>query len=142
MTLHVRQRTDSDCMLACIAMAAGKAYDEVFDQAWIDDVVERRGADRDFTNRALAHAGFEESRVWSCHVWNHHSRETLVTHLLHGRRAIISVPSLNHRDGWHVVYWDGANLFDPNDPANGKQIYRWIEQLAPCQIWTFDERRA
>lgn len=144
---HVYQRTNSDCMLACIAMAARKEYGEVWTPEWTAEVVERRGADYEFTQKALEHAGFHPwvngdvgKIVWHSHVREGMSREGLLRAMLHGRRAILSVPSLNHFAGWHAVFWDGGELFDPNNPGDGKQVYRWIDQLAPREIWIFDER--
>lgn len=141
MANQVFQKNDNDCMLACIAMAAGKGYDELWPQSWVDEVVEQRGASNEFTNKALEHAGFKTQQdCWKVNVWDNQSRDPMVRRLLSGRSAILSVPSLNWEGGLHVVFWDGASLFDPNDPATGKQVYRWIDQLAPREIWIFDER--
>lgn len=149
MTLHVYQKNNNDCMLACVAMAAGRPYDELWTAADIEDVIERQGADNKFTSDLLERAGFHPyvngdrgKIVWKVNVGDHQSRGHFLTGLLRGRRAILSVPSLNHFAGWHAVYWDGHELFDPNNPANGKQIYRWIEQLAPREVWVFDETPA
>lgn len=148
MTIHVQQKTSNDCMLACIAMAAGKTWEEVWDQTWLDRVCKAQGASDEFTKEALEHAGFHPyvngdvgKIVWTINVWNHFSREDFLQRLLSGRRAIISVPSLNHYGGWHVVFWDGHKLFDPNKGVEGKQYYRWLDHLAPRKLWIFDETK-
>lgn len=147
MTLHVFQKNGADCMLACIAMAAGKTYNELWTAEDSAEVVELGGSQPEHTKKLLERAGFHSdvngdqgAIVWKCHVWDNQSRDQLVRGLLRGRRAIISVPSLNNRAGWHVVFWDGQDLYDPNNPSAGKQIYRWIDQLAINTIWIFDER--
>lgn len=148
MTIHVLQKTNHDCMLACIAMAAGKTHEELWTQEDIDELVAMKGSSDDHTRTLLEKAGFEpyvngeiSKIVWSINIWDSHSREPFVQRLLSGRRAIISVPSLNNYGGWHVVYWDGHKLYDPNYLKEEKQYYRWIDQLAPRKIWIFDETK-
>lgn len=148
MTKHITQRNYNDCMLACIAMAAGKDYDELWSPELVQEIVESRGVSNDRANKLLEHAGFhpyvngDEGKI----VWRHNLSagvplcDGLLRNMLQGRRAILSVPSLNHLGGWHAVYWDGGELFDPNKGFDGKQHYQWLEHLTVRTIWIFDER--
>ena len=52
-----------------------------------------------------------------------------------GRRALMSVPSPNKPGGWHMIYWDGARIFDPS-PL--KTYTRWAD-LKPDNMSLFRE---
>ncbi len=56
--------------------------------------------------------------------------------MLWGRRACIQVKSKNCQDEFHIVYWDGQELFDPSN----KLTYTW-EEVEPIYIWLFNERQ-
>ena len=52
-----------------------------------------------------------------------------------GRRALLSVPSLNREGGWHMVYYDGRAVFDPSPLKS----YRCFEELMPDELVLFRE---
>lgn len=54
-----------------------------------------------------------------------------------GRRAILSVPSLNIENGVHAVYYDGHEIFDPSP----KLTYTKFSDLKPSHIVLFREPR-
>lgn len=56
-------------------------------------------------------------------------------HLTWGRRAILAVPSLNNEGGFHSVYWNGSQVFDPSR----YRTYASWEQLMPDEIILFAE---
>lgn len=134
-----KQRRTYDCHLCCIAMAAQKAPSVIFSRRIRDIIEKTKGSNRhDDTeiNKLMAMAGFEEGRdYWSVYVGGASSKGNVMG-LLQGRRALIQVPSLNHRKASHIVYWDGHELHDPST----KQIYRWLEQLVGAEyVWILNE---
>ncbi len=59
---------------------------------------------------------------------------TLGQHILFGRRAILSVPSMKTKGGWHLVYWTGQQLLDP-----GNNPERNVYELIPRTLLLFRE---
>ena len=55
--------------------------------------------------------------------------------MLWGRRALVTVPSLNIPKGWHMVYFDGLNVFDPSLA----KTYEHVTQLEPNELVLFRE---
>lgn len=109
MELPIQQKTSSDCVLASIAMALDKPYDEVWSSEDTKWTVDNRGiADKD---PWLKKAGI--TRYKEVHFL-YHMEQGYVHSLLWGRRALLSVHSLNIPGGYHMVYWDGQNLWDPS----------------------------
>lgn len=51
------------------------------------------------------------------------------------RKALLTVPSLNIPNGWHMVYTDGSDIFDPSS----LKTYTAWNQLMPDEIILFDE---
>lgn len=110
MTKLVTQKTGSDCVLAAIAMAVGKSYDEAWTAEDTDAVTECRGIN-DYTPW-MARQGLQEYVDYK-QVWTHDN--ATLSAMLWGRRAILAVASLNIDGGWHAVYWDGERLYDPSN---------------------------
>src|SRR5262249_28678854 len=52
-----------------------------------------------------------------------------------GRRALVTVPSLNNEGGHHMVLWSGREVFDP---STRKRYERW-QDLRPSEIVLFRE---
>ena len=119
---HVIQRTPHDCVLAAMAMAVGKDYDEAWTPEDTAAVVASKGvADWEpwFTKQ-----GLKEGRDWLV-VYCSHIEQNHLKALLFARPALLSVCSLNNSGGWHAVYWDGFKLWDP---SNRKQ-YEHLSSL-------------
>lgn len=140
MSALVTQKNYSDCMLAAIAMAAGKSYDELWTPEDSQLCVDKHGCTDEMTSTFLERIGFKvNTDVWRCYIyaanWNEYTKR-----LFKGRRAIFSIPSLNHEGGFHAVFWDGKKILDPNNGFPGKQFYQWIDHIAPPQsAWIFEE---
>jgi hypothetical protein len=128
MTTLIQQRTSSDCVLACIAMAAGaESWDQVWTQADADKVVESKGVSPFDYSDWGARAGLKFDY---CSIYDTMSQK-IVKYLLKGQRAILSVESLNIDGGSHAVFWDGNRLWDPNEGVPGKLAFR---HLHSCHI--------
>ena len=126
----IKQRNDNDCMLAAVAMVAGKEYDDIYTPEFVQKVVDARGCNHELTMEVMARAGL---KPWTIYVHGH--LDSYERRLLLGRTAVFSVASLNNRGGGHAVAWDGRDVFDPSP----KLIYQWLEHLVIETIYTFDE---
>lgn len=129
-----KQRADYDCMLACLATAVQKPYEELWTEEWQQIAQDKRGIYGDMIDTAFEQAGLRKNTDYWCVSIPEFIPLTHVRQLLSGRRAILQVRSLNVH-GWHLVYWAGEQLYDPSN----KQAYKWIDQCYPVYVWIFDE---
>lgn len=53
-----------------------------------------------------------------------------------GKPCIMTVPSLNLKDRWHAIAWDGKQILDPNHGYEGRKY--WTPEWAP---WTIGASR-
>jgi hypothetical protein len=117
MTALIPQRADDDCTLCCIAMATGIAYERVLEVALETRLGYRRHGVPGTASalQVLSALGVRHTRSMAFKMRDDDGLPAAPSaHVLWGRRAIVSVPSLNGFKGWHDVYWDGAHLFDPS----------------------------
>jgi hypothetical protein len=143
----VVQRNGTDCGVCCLAMATGLPYEEVLSKLTpeiynpnlalgepgsgmgdVDDALECLGLSSEYKDGyqsgdfARWNRGFYISpEYFRLMVW--------------GRRALMSVPSLNHEGRWHMVYTDGKRVLDPSP----KKRYTRFDQLKPEWITVFQE---
>lgn len=123
----VPQRATYDCVLACLAMATGRDYDDLWPQGFRDAVEKAKGTGSgDLHERAFELAGLEAKRDYIS-VYCGMAPTDIVRKMIWGRRALVQVPSLNHERSSHYVYWDGERVFDPST----KQRYQWLSSMAP-----------
>lgn len=110
MTRLVQQRTDDDCTLCCIAMATSLSYESVRASA----EKARLGYKAGFGTRSvwwvMRELGFDVKAIGAPDT----GAGALCRDLIWGRRAIVSLPSLNEWRGHHDLYWDGQQLHDPS----------------------------
>ncbi len=137
----IRQRTRHDCAICTIAMALDRAYDEVHAAG-----VESKGFDPEVGTRSeqgiLKHLGlsstYENGRAVGDFIDTRKGYETSTEAFRDrawGRRAILTVPSLNIVGGWHSVYWTGSQLLDPCL----LKTYESFDQLHPTEMILFRE---
>jgi hypothetical protein len=131
MTVLVRQRMDTDCGPACLAMLTARTLDEVIEMigdAW-DPVKGLRSE-----ARALTRLGFAEGSFIHLHNdWCITSE--FFRRFAWKRRALVCVPSKNMPGKWHLIYFDGKDVFDPSP----KLTYARFEELQPVELVLFDE---
>jgi hypothetical protein len=139
MTELVIQRTTHDCSPCCLAMALELPYDQIISLAgkdfdpekgmWsVQGVLERAG---------LSHA-YENGHPVGDFVQRHRGYEISAAYfrdLAWGRRALLSVPSLNF-GGHHMVFFDGRKVWDPSP----LKTYTDFSQLLPDELVLFRER--
>ncbi len=141
MTHLVKQRTPHDCAVACMAMLTGRTYDSVM--AAIGDAFDpEKGMAREET--ALKRLGFDNSYAsgepagnFVCLRRDWCISTKFFRRLAWARRALMSVPSLNFEGGWHMVYFDGREVYDPSN----MKTYSRFEQLEPDEMVLFSEVR-
>jgi hypothetical protein len=109
-----KQRAHDDCTICCIAMATGLSYETVMSVASASVGGYRyRGALGTMSPKGvLLDLGYGVRRV-GMEAMDAPRRELVLS----GKRAILSVPSLNGFVGHHDIYWDGCQL---HDPSNGE----------------------
>lgn len=119
----IKQRGDYDCALCCVAMALGKPLDELFTAEQFAEAEQRRStAPGDLLVELGLTDGIDFRSVYLGAVSESKGN---VLQLLHGRKALLQVQSLNNPPpAKHIIYWDGYALHDPSN----KQVYRWLEQ--------------
>ena len=123
MTTLIRQRSGSDCVLASIAMASGSIFwQDIFTEEDLADVIKSQGVStgsEDFT-KYMKKAGFKEADYKRL-PWLENVPHDKLCSLLWGRRALLSINSLNNPGGSHMIYWDGTRVWDPQEGVEGKQ---------------------
>jgi hypothetical protein len=126
MTELIKQRTDTDCNLCCLAMALGITYEEMESCLTLADAptLAKSGMSNPMEDRLLAVKGYvPEAHFRRLYPQSHLVQTHFLRHILWGRRAVLTVMSKNNNDGMHAIYWDGKALFDPTQ----KKAYEWHE---------------
>lgn len=132
--MMVKQRSEFDCVLACLAMASEKDYDSIFDEDFRQRIEISRTCSGDNLDEAIARAGFIKSETVKC-VYVLNTNIHIIRQMLWKRKAMLQVDSLNYESGQHMVYWDGNELHDPSN----KLSYTWLTHLHPVYVWIFEE---
>ena len=136
MTTLIQQRSGNDCVLAAIAMAAGK---ERWSDLWTEDDLAKCIKDGGIREESvyLTRAGFAKEDWLLIHT--SYTNSHMVQNLLWRRRALLSVASLNNRGGSHMVYWDGERIWDPHEGHwdQGFQYFKHITTLLISEVILF-----
>lgn len=140
----IYQRTPHQCTIATVSMATGRDYDEVL-RIGLEDGCYVEGEGCRATSLLLEALGYNNEFQFGECVGDFislrrdfaHSAESFRL-IAWGRRAILSVPSLNKAGGSHSVFWSGRELFDPN-PPDRKRYAAW-DELLPTNAVLFRER--
>lgn len=117
MSKIVKQRNRRECYVAALAMALGVDAEDV-PHLFTDEslqTIAKEGTSWEMRSKLLKEAG----RVPNLDCWNLSVPEELqasylIRDMLKGRRAILSVPSINNTEGAHALYWDGYHIYDPS----------------------------
>ena len=137
MTVYVPQRAARDCVICTLAMATGRSYDSVMAAALL-----RRAYEPDVGVRNEQSILAQLGLAWRGDFVEY-DRGILdaeyFKNVAWGRRAVMSVPSLNDSDPKleHSVYWSGNRLYDP---SLGRRYADW-SLLRPSGMILFHERR-
>lgn len=114
MTTLIQQKTLNDCALASIAMAAGKEkWEDLWNEADLEAVKGKGVGHGEDLNAYMLRAGFVRDKHFKA-AYIHGDSHDYIAKLLWGRRALLSVHSLNRDGDGHMVYWDGEKLWDPS----------------------------
>lgn len=139
MTEIVPQRTPHDCSICSMAMLTGRTYEDVLET--VGDTFDPKGGMR-LEQKALQRLGFkythENGEAVGDIVCTHRGfyiSPEFYRSMAWGRRALMTVPSLNRPGGFHMIYWDGRRVFDP---SMMKTYTEW-KQLLPDELVLFRE---
>ena len=130
----IKQKTNYDCALACLAMASGKKYDDIFDTEFCKRIEKATTCTGDDLEEAYSRAGFYRDKNRK-NIYVLGSPISLVKQLIWGRKAMLQVPSLNYENSEHFIFWDGINLFDPST----KQTYNYLQNVIITRVTIFKE---
>ena len=133
----IEQRTDSDCVFVCVAMALDLTYEQLQEKCGAAFMVlmEGQGCDDKMQRALLTAAGLKEGEDYAIrHFGLHWCSLGFAKNMLWGRRAIVTVRSKNFNESRHVVYWDGRAVADPSK----KQRWEWGE-IEPLSAILFSE---
>lgn len=99
----IKQKTQFDCGVACLAMFANKTYEE------IEAVIAFTLPKRKFPINGMNN---EEIAI----VLNYLDYTPIQVHtILDNSPAICAVPSLGSQKAFHFIYWDGKEIHDPSN---------------------------
>lgn len=140
LTSLVQQRTPYDCSVCCMAMLTDRSYEEALTSIG-DAFHPTEGMRRE--QKALERLGFSHTfsggEAIGDVVCRHRGplAPEFFRQFAWGRRALMTVPSLNYAGKWHMIFWDGVRVWDPSP---GKAYQAWVE-LMPDELVLFDEIR-
>ena len=134
----IKQRTPSDCMICCIAMATTISYETIMAAALEVKAFEEGVGTKD-KQEVLKALGFTwkngpdmgEDFVARYKPWETSPEYFRIQHW--GRPTIFTVPSLNNEGGQHAVYYDGFAVFDPSNLNR----YNTFDELMPTHSLIF-----
>lgn len=134
MTTLIRQRSGNDCVLAAIAMAAGKSrWEDLWTDADLQSVIESKGVSN--VEHWLGRAGYEQNKDYVVIYCRNES--SIAKAFLWKRRALLSVDSLNNVGGSHMVFWDGNRIYDPHEDDPGYLFHRIITGCSITRVFMF-----
>lgn len=129
MTTLIRQRVADDCGPCCLAMATGRPYEEVIEKIGYA-YTPGKGLTSEYL--ALIRLGYHDKDFICLHNdWAHTAQ--FFKRFAWRRRALFSVPSLNIPKGFHMIYVDGENIYDPC----ALKVYESYSQLQPVELVIF-----
>lgn len=145
MTDIIKQRYDGDvqrkdCFLCCVAMAAWLSYEGIFIRLTdeLQAIVRSRGPKGEDECDVIMQAGgfYREADYRTIFLLPEFASTGFLKNMLWGRRALVQVRSLNYMDEQHLLFWDGAEVFDPSNA----RTWKWRD-VEPVYLWLFNERR-
>jgi hypothetical protein len=142
----IEQKAKSDCVIAATAMFTGLSYDKIMETAAELYVPDHGTSD---VSRILRDLGFRQENYHGKHNGDGRAFKTiylpwelqpkLLKEWMWGREAMFSVPSLNIEGGWHMIYYDGLNVYDPNPTT--KKRYTNFDDVDPRDAYIWEPKR-
>lgn len=153
---HIRQKGRSDCGIAAIAMFVGSTYDDVLTatkkcseyhprkgMSCCARILELLGFHWENLGRHEDHpAPNPGARPFRSMSFNWTPiKPSFIAQFYWGRPALLSIVSLNHPpNGRHLVFYDGARVFDPQEGRRGKKFVSRIEDVEICEAWIWGQQ--
>jgi hypothetical protein len=139
MTKLVQQRNLTDCVICSLAMATDLSYETVLEK--VGDLYDIKEGLR-YESKALNRLGFSNEYEngqsigdFTTYYRGFYISPEFFLSTAWGRRALLSVPSLNFAGKWHMLYVDGRKVYDPSTLDR----YERYDQLKPEYITVFRE---
>ena len=107
--VHVKQKYEGDCGVACLAMACGETYESI-----------EQNLCQHFKREIPIH-GMTDFEVGTFAEWLGFKVDYTEFFTL-DKPQIFAVKSLNYDNKTHFIYYDGASLYDPQE-GTGKKFY-------------------
>ena len=108
----INQRSDFDCVLACLSMFFGEKYDSILESFFKDYKFD------------IGIAGDDEKKVFK-HFGARHIYFPTWYMPPKGVKAIIAAPSLNLPGKIHAIYYDGTGILDPQKGRKDRKFYEY-----------------
>lgn len=145
----IKQKTGSDCAVCSMAMLTGIPYKKVYqilekDGSYVEgkgmqdteSALLALGLRREYKRHPRVRKAFVETYADFKHMWKPWEiSPQYYRQQLWGRRALLSVPSLNNPGGSHMIYWHYDRIYDPSP----KKTYTKFDDLEPTHIYVFME---
>ena len=119
MTKRINQKNPADCVVCCLAMYLGTTYKELLIRypCLVERITNvRQGGVNLYEEQLMIFAATGKGMI---HMQIHYdwdnTRQAEVMEMLAGKKAILSVRSLNVEDAAHAVFWDGNKVLDPSN---------------------------
>jgi hypothetical protein len=151
-TYHVQQRHKGDCVIAALAMFCKLPYEAIEPVAREHFVDRRRKAGIRDSSVILRKLGYRQENYASddkpldgrefrsLWLYEYLISPNILRDYCWGRPAMMSVPSLNEKDGKHMVYYDGHRVWDPQEGRRGKKFYvDYDNKVMPTEAWVWRE---
>jgi len=138
----IKQRGETDCGVAAIAMLLEKTYEEVW-SALPSDTQERilkQGMVDETFQACIERFGFVYEKDFTKRVYMPYwGSVKACLNLLWGRRAIVSVWSKNYPESGHFIVFDGTDGEETVLDPSPKQVYDDWRDTEPKTMWLFSE---
>lgn len=140
-TTLIKQRDSYDCGIACLAMALNLSWEDVM-QAMPEEhkpVLVEKGMSDKMYHALFANLGLVNDVDYTTRYYgNHWCNYRFFKNMLWGRRAICEVRSKNYPEGFHFIYWNGHDVFDPSTMLTYSNE-DWPNEIEPLKVWVFNE---
>jgi hypothetical protein len=113
----IKQRLATDCGICSLAMLAGITYEEAIAIAGNDfDPLQGMSFFSGSLKRLGLSSQYEKGVAVGDFVNLHRGilSPSFFRQLAWGRKALVSLPSLNYPEKHHMIYYDGRDVFDPS----------------------------
>lgn len=125
----ISQKYKYDCGVACLAMYTGESYNTIKTEYFDDN---------DFNKFVMSNVEILTAMLnlgYSCVV-----EDTEITPQrwaeLKDTPMMVVVPSRNQKNGLHMVYWNGEQVFDPTNETKKYSTRRFLKRVQNDEVFS------